>query len=180
MLSQQVTNIESIEEFTNVYHVHYATLKSSRFAKRNLDGRAFFGGVLHVCYAPELETVEETKNKLVTRRKEVSFHLKQQEFPKQFRNEGKYRGKKRKFEENSTNKPAVLFYNYAQNANQKNQFPPQLHFPLDIQLPGPSEVKLKEKITVDVKPFKKLIPTKISRIVFHNKNKNEEIKADVK
>ncbi|CAH1407193.1 unnamed protein product [Nezara viridula] len=167
-MSQQVNNIESIEEFTNVYHVHYATLKSSRFAKRNLDSRAFFGGVLHVCYAPELETVEETKNKLVTRRKEVSYHLKQQEFPKQFRNEGKYRGKKRKFEETLTSKPEVLFYNYGQNSNHSNQLPPP-----DVQLPGPSGVKVEEKITVDVKPFKKLIPAKVSRIIFHNKNKNE-------
>ncbi|XP_014292330.1 RNA-binding protein 48 [Halyomorpha halys] len=184
--SQQVMNVESIEKFTNVYHVHYATLKSSRFAKRNLDNRAFFGGILHVCYAPELESVEETKNKLITRRKEVSFHLKQQEFPKQFRNKGKYQGKKRRFQENSTNNTAVPFNNqgkklkFEENStkntalslnNYGGHFNQMNHFTLpDVQVPGPSEVKVEKKVTVDVKPFKSLIPTKVSRIIFHNKN----------
>lgn len=46
-----------------------------RFAKRKLDDLSFFGGILHVCYAPELESVEETHEKLIQRRKEVHFKL---------------------------------------------------------------------------------------------------------
>lgn len=46
-----------------------------RFAKRKLDDISFYGGVLHVCYAPELESIEETRAKLVQRRKEVHFKL---------------------------------------------------------------------------------------------------------
>lgn len=42
-----------------------------RFAKRQLDGRSFFGEVLHVCYAPEMESVSETRNKLIQRRRDV-------------------------------------------------------------------------------------------------------------
>lgn len=47
-----------------------------RFAKRKLDAREYYGSILHVCYAPELESVEETRAKLTQRRKEVHFKLK--------------------------------------------------------------------------------------------------------
>lgn len=43
-----------------------------RFAKRQGDGRAFFGGSLLVCYAPEMESVTETRNKLMQRRHDVA------------------------------------------------------------------------------------------------------------
>lgn len=36
-------------------------------AKRKMDEQSFFGGLLHVCYAPEFETVEETRKKLQER-----------------------------------------------------------------------------------------------------------------
>ena len=32
-----------------------------------MDEQSFFGGLLHVCYAPEFETVEETRKKLQER-----------------------------------------------------------------------------------------------------------------
>lgn len=38
---------------------------------------SFYGGLLHVCYAPELESVDETRAKLLQRRKEVHFKLNQ-------------------------------------------------------------------------------------------------------
>jgi hypothetical protein len=44
-----------------------------RYAKRNLDDRAFYGGILYVCYAPEMESVAETRAKLVQRRKDVAI-----------------------------------------------------------------------------------------------------------
>ncbi len=36
-----------------------------------LDDKSFFGGVLHVCYAPELESLSETKQKFAQRTKDV-------------------------------------------------------------------------------------------------------------
>ncbi|XP_023243845.1 uncharacterized protein LOC111641838 [Centruroides sculpturatus] len=59
------------EEFTDVYLVKYSNFSSSRAAKKQLDNRSFFGGVLHVCYAPEFETVEETRSKLADRRRYI-------------------------------------------------------------------------------------------------------------
>ncbi len=43
-----------------------------RVAKRHTDEKSFFGGQLHVCYAPEYETVEETRQKLQDRRRYVN------------------------------------------------------------------------------------------------------------
>jgi hypothetical protein len=37
-----------------------------------LDGRAFYGGILHVCYAPEMESLAETRAKLIQRRKDIA------------------------------------------------------------------------------------------------------------
>lgn len=43
-----------------------------RAAKRHTDEKSFFGGQLHVCYAPEYESVEETRQKLQDRRRYVN------------------------------------------------------------------------------------------------------------
>uniref|UniRef100_UPI0037E77149 RNA-binding protein 48 n=1 Tax=Semicossyphus pulcher TaxID=241346 RepID=UPI0037E77149 len=56
------------EEFTEVYLVKFQKLTSARAAKRNMDEKSFYGGVLHVCYVPEYETVEDTRLKLQDRR----------------------------------------------------------------------------------------------------------------
>lgn len=63
------------EIFTECYHVHYAKIQSARFAKRKLDTRGFYGGILHVCYAPERESVEDTRGKLLQRSKDVFSRL---------------------------------------------------------------------------------------------------------
>ena len=47
-----------------------------RKAKRKLDNRSFFGGILHIAYAPEFETVEETREKLIDRRRVVERKIK--------------------------------------------------------------------------------------------------------
>lgn len=60
------------EQFVEAYHIQYARIQSARFAKRQIDGRAFFGGSLHVCYAPEMESISETRNKLNQRRRDVA------------------------------------------------------------------------------------------------------------
>lgn len=48
-----------------------------RAAKRKMDEKSFYGGVLHVCYVPEYETVEDTRLKIQDRRnyvKRVAFN----------------------------------------------------------------------------------------------------------
>ncbi|KAK3867732.1 hypothetical protein Pcinc_026826 [Petrolisthes cinctipes] len=60
------------EEFSEVYLVKYRGIKSARFAKKQLDGKSFYGGVFHVCYAPELESVQDTREKLEDRRRTIA------------------------------------------------------------------------------------------------------------
>jgi len=45
------------------------------FAKRKLDESSFLGNRLQISYAPEYESVSDTKEKLETRRKEVLARL---------------------------------------------------------------------------------------------------------
>ncbi|XP_040909306.1 RNA-binding protein 48 [Toxotes jaculatrix] len=59
------------EDFTEVYLVKFQKLTSARAAKRHMDEKSFYGGVLHVCYVPEYETVEDTRLKLQDRRRYV-------------------------------------------------------------------------------------------------------------
>ncbi|XP_030644386.1 RNA-binding protein 48 [Chanos chanos] len=60
------------EQFTEVYLIKFQKLTSARAAKRNTDEKSFYGGLLHVCYAPEYETVEDTRQKLQDRRRYVN------------------------------------------------------------------------------------------------------------
>ncbi|CAH8544908.1 unnamed protein product [Heterobilharzia americana] len=70
---KQYGNVESLvkivdypdkEIFTDVFLVKYNNLRSARFAKRSADDSSFYGGSLHVCYAPEFETVADCRLKL--------------------------------------------------------------------------------------------------------------------
>ncbi|XP_012548091.1 RNA-binding protein 48 [Bombyx mori] len=63
------------EIFTEAYHIQYEKIQSARIAKKYLDCKNYYGGVLHVCYAPEMETVNELKEKLIERRKDVFYRL---------------------------------------------------------------------------------------------------------
>ncbi|KAJ0055044.1 hypothetical protein NL108_008778, partial [Boleophthalmus pectinirostris] len=56
------------EEFTEVYLIKFQRLVSARAAKRHMDEKSFYGGVLHVCYVPEYESVEDTRQKLQERK----------------------------------------------------------------------------------------------------------------
>lgn len=60
-----------VEQFTECYHVCYKRIQSARISKRLLDNKNFYGGSLHVCYAPEYENVEETRLKFHKRRRDV-------------------------------------------------------------------------------------------------------------
>ncbi|KAF3833813.1 hypothetical protein F7725_025017 [Dissostichus mawsoni] len=59
------------EEFTEVYLVKFQKLTSARAAKRRMDEKSFYGGLLHVCYVPEYETFEDTRLKLQDRRRYI-------------------------------------------------------------------------------------------------------------
>ena len=47
----------------------------ARMCKRKLDDQPFYGGTLHICYAPEYESTEDTRLKLQERRKDVARRL---------------------------------------------------------------------------------------------------------
>jgi len=63
------------ELFTECFHVNYKRIQSARIAKRLLDTRSFYGGILHVCYAPECESLQETRMKLAQRKRDVLNRL---------------------------------------------------------------------------------------------------------
>lgn len=53
-----------------------------------IDNKNFFGGVLHVFYIPELETLAETRAKLIQRRKDVAIQIKRNQ--RDLTNPGKF------------------------------------------------------------------------------------------
>lgn len=65
------------EEFTEVMWIKFVKIQSARLAKRKLDDYEFCGGKLHVCYAPEYETVEDARAKLEDRRRAVARRIRQ-------------------------------------------------------------------------------------------------------
>ncbi|CAH2060428.1 unnamed protein product [Thlaspi arvense] len=66
---------EDCEEFTDVYWIKFRLITNARFAKRKLDESVFLGNRLQISYAPEFESLNDTKEKLETRRKEVLSRL---------------------------------------------------------------------------------------------------------
>lgn len=63
-LIRNLSDYPEKELFTDVFLVKMDSVQSARRAKRCLDDSNFYGGVLHVCYAPEFETVAECRVKL--------------------------------------------------------------------------------------------------------------------
>ncbi|CAH6779191.1 Rbm48 [Phodopus roborovskii] len=68
------------EDFTEVYLIKFVKLQSARIAKKKMDEQSFFGGLLHVCYAPEFETVEETRKKLEERKAYIARATKNKDY----------------------------------------------------------------------------------------------------
>ncbi|KAM5255659.1 RNA-binding protein 48 [Ctenodactylus gundi] len=68
------------EDFTEVYLIKFMNLQNARIAKRKMDEQSFFGGLLHVCYAPEFETVEETRKKLHERKAYIARTTKNKDY----------------------------------------------------------------------------------------------------
>lgn len=59
------------KEFVEVYVVKFKYFLNAVYAKKKLDDYCFMGQCLHVCYAPELETIYDTREKLAERKKMV-------------------------------------------------------------------------------------------------------------
>lgn len=64
-----------LEAFTDVFAVKFERLDVARRVKKMLDARNFYGGVLHISYAPERESLEELRQKLVQRRADVERRI---------------------------------------------------------------------------------------------------------
>ncbi|CAA6665543.1 unnamed protein product [Spirodela intermedia] len=62
---------EDSETFTDVFWIKFSKISNARFAKRKLDEFVFYGNRLQVSYAPQFESLSDTKEKLEDRRKEV-------------------------------------------------------------------------------------------------------------
>ncbi|XP_023942224.2 RNA-binding protein 48 [Bicyclus anynana] len=75
LLQFNISTEHASEAFTETYHAQYERIQSARHAKRMLDTKNFFGGSLHVCYAPEFESIDETRQKLFQRQKDIIFRL---------------------------------------------------------------------------------------------------------
>ncbi|KAL8142409.1 hypothetical protein V2J09_015441 [Rumex salicifolius] len=66
---------EDCEEFTDVYWIKFHQITNARFAKKKLDEHVFLGNRLQVSYAPNYESLADTKEKLEGRRKEILARL---------------------------------------------------------------------------------------------------------
>ncbi|KAJ8773841.1 hypothetical protein K2173_008304 [Erythroxylum novogranatense] len=66
---------EECEQFTDVYWIKFCLINNARFAKRKLDEFVFLGNRLQVSYAPQFESLSDTKDKLEGRRREVLARL---------------------------------------------------------------------------------------------------------
>uniref|UniRef100_A0A175YQX7 RNA-binding protein 48 n=1 Tax=Daucus carota subsp. sativus TaxID=79200 RepID=A0A175YQX7_DAUCS len=66
---------EECEEYTDVFWIKFCLVNNARFAKKKLDEHVFFGNRLQVSYAPQFESLSDTKDKLEGRRREVLARL---------------------------------------------------------------------------------------------------------
>uniref|UniRef100_A0A0D9VB47 RNA-binding protein 48 n=1 Tax=Leersia perrieri TaxID=77586 RepID=A0A0D9VB47_9ORYZ len=67
---------EDCDPYTDVFFIKFSHVSNARFAKRKLDEYVFLGNRLQVSYAPQFETLLDTKEKLEVRRKEVLGRMK--------------------------------------------------------------------------------------------------------
>ncbi|KAJ2942221.1 hypothetical protein O0L34_g15768 [Tuta absoluta] len=91
LLQFTVTTEYPMESFTETYHAVFEKIQSARIAKKMLDTKNFYGGSLHVCYAPELEEISETRMKIFQRQKDVLNRLKNLKTEKATKKEDEYK-----------------------------------------------------------------------------------------
>uniref|UniRef100_A0A5K3FWS3 RNA-binding protein 48 n=1 Tax=Mesocestoides corti TaxID=53468 RepID=A0A5K3FWS3_MESCO len=69
LVSIREVNYPESEEFTTTYLVKFDCVNSARRVRRRLDDASFYGGFLHIVYAPEYESVAECRVKLHSHRR---------------------------------------------------------------------------------------------------------------
>ena len=72
MLRYRLLDDYPSEPFTDIYWIKFVDIDAARLAKKKLDNHSFFGKNLHVCYAPEYESVQDTREKLQQRREVIA------------------------------------------------------------------------------------------------------------
>jgi hypothetical protein len=63
------------DEYTEVYWVKYQEINSAQIAKRKLDDYPFYHKLLQVSYAPQFETLADTREKILMRKKDITDRL---------------------------------------------------------------------------------------------------------
>uniref|UniRef100_A0A6B2L8D8 RRM domain-containing protein n=1 Tax=Arcella intermedia TaxID=1963864 RepID=A0A6B2L8D8_9EUKA len=66
---------DNADPYTDMMSIKFCDLPAARVAKKQLNKKAFYNHPLKVEYTPELESLEETQQKLDTRREEIQFLL---------------------------------------------------------------------------------------------------------
>jgi hypothetical protein len=61
-------DLEEDERFIETILIKFVQINQARVAKCKLDDMNFMGSCLHICYAPECETVDDLREKLMERR----------------------------------------------------------------------------------------------------------------
>ncbi|EDV56404.2 RNA-binding protein 48 [Drosophila erecta] len=74
-VTSEISSKMELEAFTDVFAVKFERLEVARRAKKMLDAQQFYGGTLHISYAPERESVEELREKMQQRKNEVAFRI---------------------------------------------------------------------------------------------------------
>ncbi|XP_037050689.1 RNA-binding protein 48 [Bradysia coprophila] len=65
-----------IEKFTDCFKVTFEKIENARRSKKFTDDKNFYGGILHVSYAPEYESIDDIRKKFKQRQEEVKFRMK--------------------------------------------------------------------------------------------------------
>ncbi|RUP44392.1 hypothetical protein BC936DRAFT_149540 [Jimgerdemannia flammicorona] len=66
----------SADQYKDVFWIKFQSLPSARMAKRKLDDYNFLSSPLRVQYCPEYETVDDTRQKLLDRRRAITYKTK--------------------------------------------------------------------------------------------------------
>ncbi|XP_016985804.1 RNA-binding protein 48 [Drosophila rhopaloa] len=74
-ITSEMASKMELEAFTDVFAVKFERLEVARRVKKMLDARQFYGGILHISYAPERESIEELREKMLQRRQEVALRI---------------------------------------------------------------------------------------------------------
>ncbi|KAG2186804.1 hypothetical protein INT44_003030 [Umbelopsis vinacea] len=71
----QLQDHPNATDLYNVFLIKMDTIASARKVKRKLDDTVFYGGQIRVYYAPERESVQDTRDKLNERQMAVHHHM---------------------------------------------------------------------------------------------------------